>query len=138
MSDEIAGLYVDTVTNAYEAAAYWSSNSETDERGGEPLDNYMAANDTKPSPECAARMRADVETFLHACVSAGLDLSDCEAEQVGHDLWLTRNRHGVGFWDRDDKVYGTVERRDALDRLAVRMGEVNLWVDTERNLVEHD
>jgi hypothetical protein len=71
-------------------------------------------------------------------VSAGLDLSDCEAEQVGHDLWLTRNRHGVGFWDRDDKVYGTVERRDALDRLAVRMGEVNLWVDTERNLVEHD
>ena len=138
MSDEIAGLYVHTVTNAYEAAAYWSSNSETDDRGGEPLDNYMTSHGTQPSAACLARMREDVETFLRACVAAGLDLSDCEAEQVGHDLWLTRNRHGVGFWDRDDKVYGTVERRDALDRLAVRMGEVNLWVDTERNLVEHD
>lgn len=21
-------------------------------------------------------------------------------EQFGHDFWLTRNRHGVGFWDR--------------------------------------
>jgi hypothetical protein len=23
------------------------------------------------------------------------------AEQFGHDFWLTRNRHGVGFWDRN-------------------------------------
>lgn len=22
------------------------------------------------------------------------------AEQAGHDLWLTRQGHGVGFWDR--------------------------------------
>ncbi len=21
--------------------------------------------------------------------------------QIGHDLWLTRNRHGAGFWDGD-------------------------------------
>lgn len=23
------------------------------------------------------------------------------AEQLGHDLWLTRNGHGSGYWDRD-------------------------------------
>lgn len=22
-------------------------------------------------------------------------------EQLGHDFWMTRNRHGVGFWDGD-------------------------------------
>lgn len=25
--------------------------------------------------------------------------------QAGHDFWLTRNGHGVGFWDRSD-IYG--------------------------------
>ena len=25
--------------------------------------------------------------------------------QLGHDLWLTRNGHGVGFWDRPE-IYG--------------------------------
>jgi len=23
-----------------------------------------------------------------------------DAEQIGHDFWLTRNGHGSGFWDR--------------------------------------
>lgn len=36
-------------------------------------------------------------------------------ELVGHDLWLTRNGHGSGFWDRPE-VYG---RRNA-DLLADR------------------
>jgi hypothetical protein len=28
--------------------------------------------------------------------------SDCgeDPERSGHDFWLTRNRHGAGFWDR--------------------------------------
>jgi len=26
---------------------------------------------------------------------------DYDAEQAGRDYWLTRNGHGVGFWDRD-------------------------------------
>jgi hypothetical protein len=126
------------VLHGYETAAYWSSNSETDLAGGEPLDNYMAANDTEPSEKCRARMREDVEAFLASCESANIDLSECDMSQVGHDLWLTRNRHGVGFWDRDAATYGTAERRDALDRLAKAMGEVYLYVDTEKNTVEHD
>lgn len=26
--------------------------------------------------------------------------------RAGHDLWLTRNSHGAGFWDREDNTYG--------------------------------
>ena len=32
-------------------------------------------------------------------------LSDDNIVQAGHDFWLTRNGHGVGFWDRPE-VYG--------------------------------
>jgi len=131
-------MSINEVLDAYEAAAYWSSNSETDLAGGEPLDNYMAEHGTEPSEACRTRMRKDVEAFLASCESAGIDLSKCDLSQVGHDLWLTRNRHGVGFWDRDAATYGTAERRDALDRLAKAMGEVYLYVDTEKNTVEHD
>lgn len=41
-------------------------------------------------------------------------------EQAGHDLWLTRNGHGTGFWDRDRKVEKLGE---LLSNYAERMGE---------------
>lgn len=28
-------------------------------------------------------------------------LDETNAERFGHDLWLTRNHHGAGFWDGD-------------------------------------
>lgn len=132
----IAGLNVDRVVVGYEDAAWWSSYSNTDDRGGEPLDNYMNEHGTEPSEALKVRMRADVEGFLQTCEGAGLDLVECLAEHVGHDLWLTRNRHGVGFWDRDAATYGSAAVRDTLDRLSKDMGEVFLWVDTDTNTVE--
>lgn len=36
-------------------------------------------------------------------------------ERSGHNFWLTRNRHGAGFWD--DKSQGSVEADAALDAL---------------------
>tara|TARA_R110000822_G_C15278495_1_gene489940 strand:+ start:990 stop:1385 length:396 start_codon:yes stop_codon:yes gene_type:complete len=32
-------------------------------------------------------------------------LSDDNVEQAGHDFWLTRNGHGIGYWDRPE-IYG--------------------------------
>jgi len=51
------------------------------------------------------------------------------AEQCGHDLWLTRNGHGVGFWDRGyDLAIG-----DALTRAAHLAGARDLYLgDDER------
>lgn len=44
--------------------------------------------------------------------------------QNGHDFWLTRNGHGVGFWDRGyDKEVG-----DALTKASESFGEVDLYV----------
>lgn len=46
------------------------------------------------------------------------DASELELEQLGHDLWLTRNGHGAGFWDR-----GLGEVGERLAAAARDMGE---------------
>lgn len=47
--------------------------------------------------------------------------------QVAHDLWLTRNGHGAGFWD-DPKFYGGQKNADALSKAAESMGGKDLYV----------
>lgn len=44
----------------------------------------------------ALRWHTENSDILHAGQVAGY---------VGHDLWMTRNGHGVGFWDRPE-IYG--------------------------------
>lgn len=56
-------------------------------------------------------------------------LPECtDMERAGHDLWLTRNRHGTGFWDR---VYGDDLDKDLGERLteaAHKIGERHLYL----------
>jgi hypothetical protein len=78
------------------------------------------------APETAAAMRSDCNGFVDA--NAG-DLALCglSAAQAGHDFWLTRNRHGTGYWDRG----GNDSEREALARLsgaARSEGSVDLYL----------
>lgn len=52
-----------------------------------------------------------------------LGFDDETLEQCGHDLWLTRQRHGAGFWDRSPSVYNGQENADKLDEYARDLGE---------------
>jgi hypothetical protein len=86
----------DKFTQAYIACALWSSHDNADDTGGEPLDrNYSPAD---IHPETLARMVADCAGFQEENRDA-LDRSGLSLERQGHDYWLTRNRHGAGFWD---------------------------------------
>lgn len=71
--------------------------------------------------------RVDCRDFYQANRA---DLVDMDAEQAGHDFWLTRNGHGAGFWDR-----GLGERGDRLTAASKPYGEVYLWVDIESGTV---
>jgi hypothetical protein len=106
----------DEFTRAYITAALWSSNDYTDEQGGEPLDKNYGPDDL--SPECLASMVADCAAFQKENAT---DLNTIEGrqyddgystgyERAGHDFWLTRNHHGVGFWARDDIAEGVRDR----------------------------
>lgn len=76
-------------TKAYTECALWSSTDSE----GEPMDGYDLATETTNS------FAADCAAFLESNAD---DLSICglSDSQAGHDFWLTRNRHGAGFWDR--------------------------------------
>jgi hypothetical protein len=113
---------------AYITAALWSSNDESNDQGGEPLDANYSADDL--APETLAKMTADVNAFL-AAHAADIGVN---AIQAGHDLWLTRTRSGVGFADRRE-VY-TDAARQRLDDAAEALGERHLYIGDDGKIYQ--
>lgn len=106
---------------AYIACAIWSSTDDD----GDPLDYQFDESDL--APDALESMADDCAAFeaTHAA-----DLAQAgDAEQNGHDFWLTRNGHGAGFWDRG---YGDVGRR--LTDAAHAYGTSDLYVGDDGQL----
>jgi len=107
---------MDNFTRGYITCALWSSIDDD----GIPLDDSMSVDDIAPAS--LERMQADCAKFQrdneHLLVQ-----SSRPDDYKGHDFWLTRNRHGVGFWDRGDEELG-----EALTRAAHSFGEHSLYV----------
>lgn len=73
--------------------------------------------------EFQSRAKNDIENFLAKINSNDLQqaLDQGTAEYLGHNFWLTRNRHGAGFWDgRYSEFLGLT-----LTDLSHAQGEVN-------------
>ena len=51
---------------------------------------------------------------------------EIDLKQVGHDFWLTRNHHGSGFWDRDEKYPPGIA--DYLYNISKQFGQVDLYI----------
>jgi hypothetical protein len=101
--------------DGYLEALLWSSNDESNESGGEPLDKNYGFSDF--SDEALASSIKDCNAFID---KAGhlMDEVSKNDEQHGHDFWLTQNGHGTGFWDRG---YGPTG--DELADIAKKFGE---------------
>lgn len=111
-------MHLAEVLQAYTEAAVWSS-ADAD---GTPLDQ----SDADLAPETLRLFKTDCARFMadHAdLVDRAMDATGRGAAQLGHDLWLTRNRHGAGFWDGDWGEFG-----DLLTDAAHKMGECDLYV----------
>jgi hypothetical protein len=113
---------LDRVFEQYVRTALWSSNDESDETGGEPMDDRYGPDDI--TEESLARMRADCERFVAQARPLIDQLDGVPASALGHDFWLTRNGHGAGFWD-GDYPEGIGE---ALTKIAESFGECTLFV----------
>jgi hypothetical protein len=97
----------DDFLRGYIEAAIWTGTDESDETGGWPLDERFGFSDValesmeKALAECRAFQEenaADLYVFREFYPrSPDGHSSDAFA---GHNFWLTRNGHGVGFWDR--------------------------------------
>jgi len=112
--------------DAYLKAAIWSSNDESDDSGGRPLDERFSINDfdqsavNKAVRDCNKFITENRETLERV---GGTD------EQHGHDFWLTRNGHGAGYWDRGYGPDG-----DILADAARDYGEKNIYVGGDNKL----
>lgn len=90
---------------AYIAAALWSS-SDTDNDGNE---RQFDDGDFELSDEARDKLEGVAGAFFDAHSEDFLSreaerrgAGACRpAEHAGHDLWLTQNGHGCGFWDGD-------------------------------------
>ena len=88
---------IQTMTDAYIEAIYFTDTGDDSQ--------------PKPSQELTSlcRVHAYVSCcnfYMAATETLGIHPGHIDWRQVGHDLWLTRNGHGTGFWDRDNSVYG--------------------------------
>lgn len=112
----------------YIVAALWSSSS-SDPETGEDIESL----------EGEAFGPGEIEKHRAACadfIEHAAELLDQYAEErqfhsggysvwelAGHDFWLTRNGHGVGFWDR-----GLGELGIKLTEAAKSFGGVDLYL----------
>jgi hypothetical protein len=110
---------LDLFTRQYIATALWSSNDESTPQGGEPMDANYSVDDI--SEDALERIKADCAKFQAENADT---LSEFDAEQTGHDFWLTRNHHGAGFWDGDyPEPAATI-----LDNASKAFGECDLYI----------
>ena len=68
----------------------------------------------------------DIKEFIKKVgedtIESAITEDNVEPDTIGHDLWLTRNGHGAGFWDR-----GLGEVGDKLTEIAKSMGSKDLY-----------
>lgn len=108
---------------AYMEAALWSSTGED----GRPLDDDFGIEDI--APKTADAMRDECRAFF----DESSDFAVADVRRAGVDFWLTRNRHGSGFWDGG---WGKEEGRVLTER-AKLYGSADLYVGVDGLVWQH-
>lgn len=95
-----------------EAAAFFDCGPDDPELHAA---DFSSAFLERAARDCTAFQKAN---------AADLEAIDAADESSGHDLWLTRNGHGAGFWDRGypEDVAGR------LTSAAEALGQIDLYV----------
>ncbi len=94
---------LDTFTLAYVTCALWSS---TDYNGNA----FDGCDADSLAPSALQTMIDDCKDFQRTNEGLLSKAQELDAsytiDRAGHDFWLTRNRHGAGFWDRGLGIVG--------------------------------
>lgn len=112
---------LDSFTRAYITTMLWTYDE--DAPGG--MDYRQTGRVTELYPKIADETVAEIVTECREFQEENASWLESagSGEQNGHDFWLTRNNHGVGFWDRG---YAAAIG-DALTHAANRAGERDLY-----------
>ena len=107
------------ITLHYSICALWSTPAHDDDDV-----EYLDETEAELSDDALAEMEKDCQTFVNNNKSdLQLFAEQGYDEAVGYDFWLTRNRHGAGFWDRDLGELG-----ERLTQAAQEFGSCDLYL----------
>lgn len=109
---------IDQFINGYIACLLWSSHDEPHDS----LEEFELSDDAKK--KCETECRAFIEENLAALIEYSHNVPRSAWMCAGHDFWLTRNRHGAGFWDRGLGVLGEV-LTEAAHKAGARSAYIN-------------
>jgi hypothetical protein len=121
---------IDAFLRGYMECAVWASNDPDTEA---PLDDKYSTADIDAAlqstmrQECAAFVRAQYDDLRLAGELTGRDWAS-----LGHDLWLTRNGHGAGYWDR--YMEAPKAKREQAEQVGKRLSEAAKQIG-ERDLM---
>lgn len=119
----------ETILDHYLTCALWASNDDRTDQDI-PLDRDYSPSDLDPSDKPALMLMID--RFIEL---AGSKLeqyfNDHNLEQLGHDLFLTQNGHGTGFWDRK---YSDPDLGDFLTEICDKLGESVPYVNDDNKI----
>lgn len=120
----------------YIECALWST---TDSRDSEGNDNYSLDDEfDSVSDKCKAAMLSDCEDFIKANeddLEAFKDATGRDDSDLGHDFWLNRHGHGVGFWDRLGRNDPNWELGEKLSDACKPYGSFEIYGDFEMGVV---
>ena len=111
--------HIDVIVDAYLETALWTSETEDNH---EEFDDKTIWNF---SDNAKKQTKEEIEWFLD---NAGDVFDEVSNTTIGHDLWLSRNGYGSGFFDRDG--YDEDDAKVLTD-LAKILGEIYLEVNND-------
>lgn len=115
---------LDDFTRGYIEALCWTEcNSDSDGLDGFGFAEMTPETVAEIVADCSAFQRDHAELLALAYARPGYDES-----RAGHDFWLTRNGHGVGYWDRKE-----LESLD--ERWAELRRPLDTWSEDDARLV---
>lgn len=112
--------------DGYIECALWSTGGEFEGEHLENFDDFDLNPDARPILEkhCIEFMGDNIIDLLGFVKRYKPKTDHTPWACAGHDFWLTRHRHGAGFWDRGLGALG-----ERLTEVAHACGEVNLFID---------
>lgn len=111
--------------HGYVIAALWSSTDDTDT----PLDHNYSIDDI--STQSLLSALAECSRFMRENAT---DLTHLDDEHHGRNFWLTRNRHGSGYFDEDATSDEALIAMQQLTHASHGFGEVDLYVGDDQKL----
>jgi hypothetical protein len=157
-NNELSSNEINKILKGYLLCAIWTEEERLNDEYGSDFDTVFDKEDSSDDEmEKLVKISANlnhkpIQTFCeediedNSLIKAYLDIKEfiklagieninyaIEKEGlggIGHDLWLTRNHHGAGFWDRGYSK----ECADKLTNAAHSLKEVDLFINDDMKL----